>query len=581
MRLAIAAISVQPSESYELEQHLEAARSAVERRFLEAGDVLGQAVDCLGRLMKSANHLTENLDSEAVVITIGELKRAAADLLALPAQHADRLKTIDRLMVAGEQLASGIAEMRRNLAYLRVFAIDIKIAASSIVIGRQEFGSFAQEICDRIELGSTYLNAFDADLQALRRIFKAGAGHETLLIDHCQSMMATAPEGLASTAAGILTHHQHIVAIAADVEALARSIQKKVGTALGGLQIGDITRQRVEHIEQALVDLRAVQDLTAEQRGRMSRCVHSLLAEQLSSTAADFHRDVAKIALSMGGIAGDAAALLSIGHRSVARSDGDDLGFLRVLEHHVGQALSLVEEMAVADQQAQDVGCMAAAATGRLGGQITELQGIKTDVQEMALNTTLRCYRIGDMGKPLSVIAVELRAYAGHMETATKQALLALVALSTDARVLAADTDSGNVTLGVGAALTGASLRLKQAANAMEADLSTLAGEGRLAMQSLQQAAGRVDLEVEIGAVLDDAASALMDYAGEDAPEIDDVQAPLGKLLGDLFKRYTMAQERAVHTAFAAALDLPAADAPSAAISVAAAGPADPDDVFF
>jgi hypothetical protein len=54
--------------------------------------------------------------------------------------------------------------MRQHLAYLRVFAINIKITSGGIAAAGPEFAIFAQEICDCIELGRAQLDTFRADL---------------------------------------------------------------------------------------------------------------------------------------------------------------------------------------------------------------------------------------------------------------------------------------------------------------------------------------------------------------------------------------------------------------------------------
>jgi hypothetical protein len=196
----------------------------------------------------------------------------------------------------------------------------------------------------------------------------------------------------------------------------------------------------------------------------------------------------------------------------------------------------------------------------------------------MALNTTLKCSRIGETGKPLAVIAVELRLQAGHMETSAQDALAALAVLSEEATLLSGDSAADSPPGGAGAALSDAGARLHAAGDAIESDLAELARQGEAVVASLRNAAARLDFQGEIGAALDEATAFLADQAGDEIPWTDDLRGPLGDLMARIAKDYTMATEREVHRAYS--LRLGADEAPPPAAAVAAAT-SDDDDFLF
>jgi len=242
------------------------------------------------------------------------------------------------------------------------------------------------------------------------------------------------------------------------------------------------------------------------------------------------------------------------------------------METHVAQALELVGQVEQADATAARTGEAAAAAVGELSAQIAGLQAIKTDVQQMALNTTLKCSRIGETGKPLAVIAVELRTQAGHLEITAHQALTALQGLAGDAAGL--DHGADGAQTGAGQVLSDAAARLKQAGAAVEADLVSLARQGEGVVEALRRAASRLDFQREIGAILDEAAAALEEMAGDETPWTDDLIEVLGPLLERIAKTYTMAQERETQRQATQHLDL------NAVVEAPAAAAAD-DDLLF
>jgi hypothetical protein len=164
--------------------------------------------------------------------------------------------------------------------------------------------------------------------------------------------------------------------------------------------------------------------------------VHRLLAAQLGATAEDFHRDVSRIGLNVIGMAADASEILRLRDLAFGQSEGAENGFLRGLESNVSQALGLVDNMTAGEQAAEDVSRSAALAARELTDRIAGIQNIRADVQMMALNTTLKCSRIGETGKPLGVIAVELRQHAIHLEKSAAHTLTSLDGLSSAAEAL-------------------------------------------------------------------------------------------------------------------------------------------------
>jgi len=568
------------SDTSPLARRLEAAREVVERQFYEAGEVLGRTVEDVGRLIASLDRLAKVMDAGMVEATSLELNGAADNLLALPERQANRSLTIGRMQEIGGSLGDSVNEMRRTLAYLRMFAINIRITAGGIREAGEAFGQFAQEIHDRIELGQRQLNRFDIELGGLREELETALDHELALSTHCESVLPVVPDGLRRSAEEVLAHQRRLLDVMVEVGGLARSVQRKIGSALAALQVGDSTRQRIEHVQQAMSLSRAVSDLPAGRGAQFERLIHGLLAAQLGDAARVFHGDVAKIHDSLAGLATDAGELLRLRDFALARAQGGGEGFLRQMEGHVVHAVDLVERLSLSERAAGEVGASAASAAGRLSEQIISLERIKTDVQQMALNTTLRCSRIGETGKPLAVIAVELRLQAGHMETFAQAALSHLGRLTEDAGSLAAG-DSHLDPLTAGASLTDASARLRHAGDAAEADLATVASLGEQIVTALQRAQVQLDFHRTIGAALDEAGEAMADLAGGDPPDTEGLGDILPPLLDRIARSYTMASEREVHQTFTRALGMDAAHVAPEVAQTGQSAEADLEDLLF
>ena len=579
--LAVSASTFSPRQGGELGARLEAARQAVEGRFLEAGDVLSRAVEGVGALIRALDGMRGNLDAETVSTTTAELAKAAEALKSLPASLDGRRTRMAELVKFGVDLTSRIAEMRQHLAYLRVFAINIKITSGGIAAAGPEFAIFAQEICDCIEMGGAQIDAFNNDLTALDQTLRGAMAQEDDLARRCVALLPAVPDALTVSAGAIGAHHANIANVAVSVAAVARDVQKKVGGGLAALQIGDISRQRIEHVQAGLRFLNEDGEIGAlppEQRERAHAFVHRLLGAQLTATADDFHRDVSRIGANVIGMAGDATELLRLRDLVYGQSDGAETNFLRGLEGNVSQALGLVDNMTAGEQAAEAVSRSAVVAARDLTDRIAGIQNIRADVQMMALNTTLKCSRIGETGKPLGVIAVELRQHAIHLEKSAALTLGSLEGLLAAAGSLGHREAGQDVQEGGAAAvaevLSGAVARIGKAGDGVESALNTVARQGTDIVDMLRRAAERFDFHKQIGSVLDAAAGELLDMAGDAETPTDDIAAALRPLMAKMAKQYTMVQERDVHRALTEGLGQ---DEPAAAVAPVAGL----DDVLF
>src|SRR6202008_3370068 len=84
---------------------------------------------------------------------------------------------------------------------------------------------------------------------------------------HGQTLGALAAR-LSRSLGALAEHREKAAAASADTGVYSRQIAERVGTAVFALQIGDITRQRVEHVEEALRSAVGALDKTgSEQKG--------------------------------------------------------------------------------------------------------------------------------------------------------------------------------------------------------------------------------------------------------------------------------------------------------------------------
>src|SRR5262249_31666625 len=149
----------------------------------------------------------------------------------------------------GGQLTVSIEDMRRDLAYLRVFAINIKVTAAPLSDSGEDFAVFAQELADRIEAGRVELEAFAAEVGALDAQLAGAEAHERSRAAGGAGVPPPPPDGRGPGAAGMAAPHGRGAQAATEAPGPARDIQRQMGAARAARRGGDSPRQRIEHVQ--------------------------------------------------------------------------------------------------------------------------------------------------------------------------------------------------------------------------------------------------------------------------------------------------------------------------------------------
>lgn len=527
----------------DLSERLSGARSLIEGKFLEVGVILGSAVEVVGALVGALDSLAETLDASAVDRSASNLTNAAAGLNALAAAHELRSERLQQLARANGELGGCLAEISRTLGYVRAFAINIKITAAGVPGAASEFDTFSEEIQGALTEARRQLDEFDVALAELSLSVNQAMRHEGELGARCTAMLPALPNRLQADADAMAAHHRATASLTGELAGLARKIQGKVAGALGALQIGDSTRQRVEHVEAALALL-----ARNPAKAALEAPVHSLLAALLEDAAQQMSADIDRLGESLAGVAADAEEVLRLGQLASGGRGGGESGVLQQLETSIADAMRLVGEIEKGEAAADTIGRSAGETAAGLGERISTIRSVRTSIHFLALNAHLKCCHLGAAGGPLSVVAVELRARAGDLETTADQAEAALGELGGAAA--ARDAEEAPGAGAIGRLLETAIAPVRVAAASVGSDLATLASQGAAMVRGLKEATSRLNFHRDVLEVLETAADELSATHAQTAPRSQEDAQALDAILAEIGALYTMARERQIQAAF-------------------------------
>ncbi|WP_152096257.1 hypothetical protein [Rhizobium dioscoreae] len=552
---------------------LEGARLQIEQRFLDGGAVLITVTEALAKLVSLLEHIGNSLKEENATEATARLVQTVDLLNKLPPAEARRRENVAAIGQTGRQLAEHVLSMEETLRYLRTFAATAKIAGARI----PDFSSFASEIVERIEFAAKEVKALSLQIRSLEgQIESATANEDGSLGQHLNGIPSIA-QRLMSNAEEIQLQRRNLSELADSVAGLARKIQNKVAHTLSAMQIGDITRQRVEHcqtahaIAEAYLASEVPASLSATDRQRLSQLAMTLVFELLGETTKGFDRETAKIVDNIRSFSDDIGTLLDLYRTMMSQSGQDGKSSINSLGGDLAAARIVVDRIDVAAAGANRLSEKTSEMIKELTTSILTIQLVRRDIQYMALNTNLRCGKLGEEGRAINVVAGELRSFATLLDEDAEKILVGLGRLETQATGLkdrrqAGEEESSSLGVHIDAALA----HIGEAGAAMDLNVQELRRCGEAMTSQVADVIKGLDFRAGIGETLASCTkeAGLMRSVYVDATGLE---APVAAISERIFKIYTMAAEREIHAAIFGAVNSPAESATA---------PASDEDLF-
>jgi hypothetical protein len=541
---------------------LAAPAALAERRFLAIGQSLEQAVDILGRLVALCQGLLADLQSAEMVQARHNLSAAATHIDLFAGTQQGAAVALGRL--AGMTAVAGrrIAQMRGIGREVDVLAMNASLAAATMGETGADFLVFAGEIRRAAALAQANLAQIGGELTAAGEHLSAARSSVSRFAERNAEALHAIPRHLAANVAAL----EQRAGLAGDAASLvtgrAQDVAGQVSQAIVALQFGDITRQRIEHAQATVGILRQLltpaadspfADLGEARQGALLAVGCRLLGDQLLDTAETLDEAAGRVGHRLVGLAADAREIGRLGAQTHATTGADQQSFLTALQADVRQTQALFDALRAAYTDADQRTAAVLQTANRLLGHMVTIRSVEADIHIMGLNTTLKCGRLGTMGRTLGVIAQELRrcgnataAEAGAVATELGQLVSLAGEVAGNKRTLndaTIDMVAREMVVALGH-FGRAGCSLAEALASLERDSASVAS-------LLDAAAADFAVRGEIGEVLRRSAAEAASIADQQDDPAADVAEPTGRLLALLSRDYTMAREREIHARYA------------------------------
>lgn len=529
-------------------QRLARMLTGIEPVFTGAGGALAECVGHLDDLKRRFAAMAARIEAEDARSAIAALREVSASLSTLAESTAASEQRLNDLHARAAALVPRLNRLKKVIGEIQVLAVNAKVEAAHVTVRDIDFSVFTREIDRLAALAGASLGRLSDELGGLLAAISQARGDLAGFVREHRESLAQVGGHLSHGLTAMASRSQQSAQAMRGLAELSGHMAGAVAQAVQGLQVGDMSRQRGEHVVEALqtlLEVTATADLPATHRATLVASVCRLQAAQAEGAAADLRHEIAQIGSSLDALITDVKDLPPRCAAAYGTAGGGS--FLGELSEHMQAAHRLLGVYAGARATIDQLVSQISHVVAGMVGHIEAIHSIEADMRVMGLNATFKCSRLGGQGRGLSVIAQELRAYSNRTAEDGSAIMAELAGLMQAAERMDREECHSNASGRMEETMAEAVRALDFVGTDLTASLHALSRGCGQAVESLNKARRQLDAHPEFAADLAAAARVLLQAAGPNAPDaaaLGDIRA---EVLDLLRARYTMAAERKVH----------------------------------
>lgn len=537
-----------------------------EQTCLKVGARLGDAIPGLSDLAGLFETLSLSLESDEFHAAGLDLQAVARDIEATGNELDDESKALAALLGLNKGIATQITNLSASVRTIAALIFNVKIEAASLQQSADNMIDFADGLQRLVIKAQRALDEYQSRHNKLYGLLQRSCETQTRFQKGHQARLLSIAAEIVGSLEDVAERRREIASALAEIGAQSQHIGMQIGQGVVALQVGDSTRQRIEHAHKALhvaadgleagptshiwAGLVDAQDEIEPDSIAARIC--RLQSLQVDAALDDFAREMNNIESLLQGLSDDAGELATRGKALFGSNSSGANSFLEDLEQKLKAAHDIIDECrrarAVVDQATSSVGVTMADLNERAAG----LAEIVVDMTMIGMNAILKSSRLGQRGKGLNIIAQELRNCATGVVLGIKALPPALQEVITFVEQFSEAGRAHNAehmtALGERMSVAIASFRLS---GAKMTDALTRLGKDTEGVRTiLDEATSRLADRNDVTETLLQATTSIDELAFRIA-DPDDSGAQDAILIDRLLRgNYTMACERQIHDAF-------------------------------
>jgi hypothetical protein len=538
----------------------------LEQVFLATGDRLQQLHRRVRGLSGAAEGAAARLSAAEFAEMVRGFSGVASHIAGLHGSGSGLARTLEGIVQTTDTMLSVLSALSRTMFHVKVLAVNGKIEASQLDATGIDFTVFTTSILHLAQSGEQTIAAVGRELAVLRAAAVQAHGLQAQFESRGLTELEAVGSRLAKAVHDLQDRQQRASQAVHDLPHRLESLFAQVGKVVSALQVFDITRQRLEHVEQALV---LAADMVEQEAGtamdlRQLRIfvngIADLQSSQLGHAEQHYGGEIREVGRSLDAMAGGVPAIEALCDQAFGGGAGGGSGggagsgglSLLAVEAEIKKAAAIFVEYTGSRHQAEDSMSRVVAAAGQAGELMKSLNSVNAEMRLMGLNASIKCGNLGERGRALNVIAQELQSYAGHTRQQVELGADCLVRITQAAHDIGSAGTAGREdrVAALQSELDRAEGRLRAIGADLAAQLQTIAGQAAEVV-ALTRESAKGFARADCGDAMRRTVGALKSLAAESHPGLSgpELEAARREVLAFSQAHYTMAAERSIHGA--------------------------------
>lgn len=541
-------MSIAPQRVRALATDLAAPREQIENAFVAVGARLTEGASLLNTLSKLFEALPEALQGQAVADAMAHLGAVAERAEALSGIVGQEKADLSRLVDVVAAANTPISDLRRAVKMMGIVSVNARVTAAGIVGDGEDFDVFTTDIATLSDSANRTIQEFaQVYRQLTAEVDRAAAQRARFESTHADTLSRLA-QSLGQTIEALDRQRAAALEGSAETGRVSRQIVGRIGSAVMSLQVGDATRQRIEHVETglgALAEIAAGAMVTDDERPGAIAALTILQQTQLTDIAAAFSQEVEQAERDLKALASDAGTIMARA-RDFHGEEAGQASAIASLSAQLRAALTILKDFETERAKLEIVARAVQETVRILLGHVGAVQDIEANMRLVSLNAAVRCAQLGPRGASLTVIAMQLRELTSETVVAAEAAMSQLDQSSALAGAFGAAA-SGNGAGRISELEQQANLALdilSKLDQGIGLALTRLNSDGPRVIGLLEAAARGLSGQSALAEILDDTALAIAGLSNAPLPAILPSDLPI---LDKLRQSYTMEAERMIH----------------------------------
>lgn len=579
------------------QQMLTKLTTSTESEFLSTGSMLQDFYSRSAQLSDKALFVAESLSGSEIDSAIEQFD---SFFTITEQQEKDAEKNIERLRHVFHVLAELQDTLQSFLLIVKtlsVLSVNIKIEIAGLGSSDSGFETLASEIAKlsiEIKKKSDEINSTAETLiDHIRRTLSKAEGLQAIERQNAQAILRTTNENLSF----LNSKHKAASGSAKRLSSSYGTISEKINQIVSSLQFHDITRQKLEHVQETLTKLKHQVEDGVDMKSLLKKdrlkntlseavSVSMLQAAQLKDAEKTMYDEVTRIGDNMRGIVDSIINICSETVRLISADGGVGDDFLMGLEKKFSSIESSLVKYNAVRKDISEAMRSVTEAIGSISAFIKDIEKIGIEMKKIALNSQIRAAHIGSQGAALGELAEAARTLASDTYRLTDDITKALSEIAACSDDISAKFDRSEAHSehedAVAETFISAIRKLNRFCENLGADIVQMENDGQILAYEIEKSVKNMSVHIITSSAVEEICfdlDATADMTKEEISVMSGGEDSKSELLAEIERKYTMQRQRDIHNNFSTTVsDQPAEIAAPGQEEVSAAAEEDKDE---